>query len=176
MTAALYDAEQGSDNSGEPAKPSRGKGSRAPGLTGSDDPLSLEIYRAYPRQVARAAAIREIQRSLDRLQAFLNCDRPVAGARMLKAVQAYARTVKGTEAKFIPHPRTWFGQGRWEDLVDPQETKPEIKKSPKSMWAVEYERPPADSRAKPTLAEARFLNEDEALAFAEKVSGKVRRV
>ncbi len=182
MAAPLYTpAETGegtgtADNETDPPARKGGKGRPASGLTGANDPEALEVYEAYPRKVGRGAGVREIQRALDRLQAILESDRAKAATVLLAAVKDYARTVTGTEAKFIAHPRTWFSQGRWEDYVSKMQSgdQPKLKKSSGPIFAVEYLRQPTDSRAKPTLAEARFMDEEQARSFAERFGGKIR--
>lgn len=73
------------------------------------------IYQAYPRKVAKAAALRSI----------LQCLKKKKGGGpegLLAAVEAYAAAVAGwpeSEVEFVPHPATWFNGGRFED--DPAE-------------------------------------------------------
>lgn len=178
----VYDPDEAEGSEAMPdnqePKPVRngGKGRAAPGLTGANDPDALTVYNAYPRKIGRGAGIREIQRALDRLQSILECDRAKAASVLTEAVRDYARAVTGTEAKFIAHPRTWFSQGRWEDYVSKMQSggEPEAKKIVRQIFAVEYLRQPTDSRAKPTLAEARFTDNAQAQAFAERFNGTIR--
>lgn len=81
-------------------KPSRGKRE-------SESPQSLTLYGLYPRKVCKDAALKAIDKALAK--------KPFDA--LLLAVQAYVRKVArdGTEEKFIPHPATWFNQGRYED-------------------------------------------------------------
>lgn len=67
----------------------------------------LSIYKAYPRHVAPKRAYAAISKALQECPANT----------LLASVEAYARKVKadGTEERFIPHPATWFNQGRWGD-------------------------------------------------------------
>ena len=67
------------------------------------------IYEAYPRKVARPAAIQAIRRALQ-AKSF---------DWLLERVQKYAACVEGSSKKFIPHPATWFNQARYDD--DPKE-------------------------------------------------------
>jgi hypothetical protein len=67
------------------------------------------IYEAYPRKVARPAAIQAIRRALQ----GRNFD------WLLWRVQKYAECVEGSSKKFVPHPATWFNQARYDD--DPKE-------------------------------------------------------
>ena len=63
------------------------------------------IYQAYPRKVARPAAIQAIRRALQ-AKSF---------DWLLERVQMYAECVEGSSKKFIPHPATWFNQARYDD-------------------------------------------------------------
>jgi len=63
------------------------------------------IYEAYPRKVARPAAIQAIRRALQG-HSF---------DWLLERVQKYAECVEGSSKKFIPHPATWFNQARYDD-------------------------------------------------------------
>ena len=74
--------------------------------------LAVSIYDLYPRKVGREKAVQAI------LRAFLKVD-----PEMLKSkVEEYAAAVTKwprDRRQFIPHPTTWFNQGRWDD--DPAE-------------------------------------------------------
>lgn len=63
------------------------------------------IYAAFPRKVGRKAAEKAILKAL----------REVDAETLLGATQRFARLVAGKDAQYIPHPATWFNQGRWED-------------------------------------------------------------
>lgn len=80
-------------------------------------PKLNEIFAAYPRRVAKDAAIPEIERAIRRLQQERGTDIHGAHMYLLSRVKAYARSeqaVKG-EAKFIPNPDRWFREGRYND-------------------------------------------------------------
>jgi len=69
---------------------------------------ALEIYEAYPRKVAKPAAIRAIIGALDKT--------PLE--ELLAKTNAYASAVaqwNDDEKQFIPHPATWFNQERYND-------------------------------------------------------------
>lgn len=69
---------------------------------------AARIYAAYPRKVAKTAAMKAIVTALERTTADA----------LLAATTAYAAAVaKWPEAdrQFVPHPATWFNQGRYED-------------------------------------------------------------
>jgi hypothetical protein len=65
----------------------------------------VNIYDAYPRKVARPAALKAIARALKK----------VAPEKLLELTQAYAKAVEGDDPQFIPHPATWFNQERFND-------------------------------------------------------------
>jgi len=78
-------------------------------MTGTDD--AMAIYRAYPRKVGRAAALKAISKSL-KMTSF---------DELLEAVEAYSRSRVDEngqfrdDRKYAPHPNTWFNQQRWAD-------------------------------------------------------------
>lgn len=77
--------------------------------------LEIEsIYKAYPKKVAKAAALTAIKKALKELAAD-GTDDPVA--YLLEAVSEYAksRSVKEGDRQFIKHPSTWFNQACYED-------------------------------------------------------------
>jgi uncharacterized protein YdaU (DUF1376 family) len=69
------------------------------------------LYKLYPRHIGKAAAFKSIDKAL-KLKTF---------DELLLAVRAYVRkvTLETTEEQFIPHPATWFNQGRYEDDMTP---------------------------------------------------------
>ena len=69
------------------------------------DEQAMSIYMAYPRKVARKAALRAIKKAL--------LDEPFGD--LLDAVEEYAEARKGQDSQFTPHPSTWFNQERWAD-------------------------------------------------------------
>lgn len=63
------------------------------------------IYEAYPRKVGRPVAIRAIRKHLDK----------IGYETLLEKTQAYAKAVKDSDPKYIPHPSTWYSQERFND-------------------------------------------------------------
>lgn len=63
------------------------------------------IYAEFPKKVGRGAAMVAIQKALQKV------DEPT----LLAAVKRFAVAMSGKEARFVPHPATWFNQERWED-------------------------------------------------------------
>jgi hypothetical protein len=71
------------------------------------------VYRAYPRKVARGAALKAIEGALNRLES------PDPVAYLISKAKAFAESEAGNKGKFTPHPATWFNQSRYLD--DPKE-------------------------------------------------------
>ena len=70
----------------------------------ADDQVEA-LYEAYPRHVAKARAFKAIRAAL----------RKVGFEDLLSAVREYAAAVSRDDARFIPHPATWFNAERWTD-------------------------------------------------------------
>jgi hypothetical protein len=66
------------------------------------------IYSEYPRKVGKLAASKKIAEALKK----------VTFDDLLEKVKKYSESVKGKDVKYIPHPSTWFGQGRYLDEVE----------------------------------------------------------
>ena len=62
-------------------------------------------WKAYPRKVGKGAAAK----------AFVKALKQVSSAELETITARYARSVAGTEERFIPHPATWLNECRWED-------------------------------------------------------------
>ena len=65
----------------------------------------VDIYAAYPKHVAKEAALKAISRALKR----------ISFDELLSSVQAFAKAVEGSEKDLLPHPATWFNGGCWMD-------------------------------------------------------------
>lgn len=78
------------------------------------DELFKDFWAAYPRKVGRVAAKRE----WDRI-------RPTAEVVKQMADALEWQREQWDDPKFIPHPRTWLHNQRWEDeRPEPREAKP----------------------------------------------------
>jgi len=91
------------------------------------------IYKAYPRKVARKAALKAIRTAL----------RSKPAADLLEKTKAFADAMSrryGSDKQFIPYPATWFNEGRFED--DPAEWEPTA--------------PPSQPQARPEAAVKRI--------------------
>jgi hypothetical protein len=69
------------------------------------DEQAMALYRAYPKKVARAAALKAIRKALQ-LEGF---------GVLMEAVTAYAAARDGQDRQYTPYPATWFNQQRWAD-------------------------------------------------------------
>ena len=87
----------------------------------SDKSEQIFIYKAYPRQVGRIAALAEIVKAEARLVKEEGLSPLEARRTLYKATLLYARSPEGRnpDKTKVPHPRTWFHQGRYLD--DPKE-------------------------------------------------------
>lgn len=65
----------------------------------------VEIYEAYPKHVARKAALKAIATAL----------KEIAFDDLLQAVKDFSQAVAGSEKDLMPNPATWFNGGCWED-------------------------------------------------------------
>jgi len=78
----------------------------------SVDAVALIIYNYYPRKVGRTKALASI------IKCLMEGEDPVL---MRNATRKYAECVASwpeEEKRYIPHPSTWFNQGRFMD--DPE--------------------------------------------------------
>lgn len=76
------------------------------------------IYMAYPRKVGKQKAIAAIEKALKTIQAEGFDENGTQPHEWLLGVVlkfAAACTKAGRDPKFIPHPATWFNQGRYDD-------------------------------------------------------------
>jgi hypothetical protein len=70
------------------------------------------VYQAYPRKVAKPAALKAITKAIRDLAGRT----PPRDVAWLKGrVTAYAQTRVNEDPKFTPHPATWFNEHRFDD-------------------------------------------------------------
>lgn len=71
------------------------------------NPQVKTLYELYPKKIGKEAAIKAIEKAL-KMKTF---------EQLLLALQCYVRKIsrEGTDPQFIPHPATWFNQGRYDD-------------------------------------------------------------
>ncbi|SRR5216684_3965739 len=79
----------------------------------TDWPLNWfeEFWNKYPRRIAK----KDAARALDKVRR----SGEVEFQALLKAVENFARSVKGKDPQYIPHPATWINGGRWDDELGP---------------------------------------------------------
>jgi hypothetical protein len=81
----------------------------------------LAIYQAYPRKVARLAALKAIAKAVTYLAQWDGISPIEARRKLYKATLLYARSPDGQnpDRTKIPHPATWYNRGSYLD--DPKE-------------------------------------------------------
>jgi hypothetical protein len=77
---------------------------------GSDDQFE-QFWRKFPRKIAKKYARGIFRRVMQSGEVELD--------RLLKAVDDYARSVRGKDLQYVCHPSTWLAQGRWDDELGP---------------------------------------------------------
>lgn len=71
------------------------------------------IYQAYPRKIAKQAALKAIEKALKRLEG------PGEVAYLLAVTREYAQSPAGNNGEYTPYPATWFNRSSYLD--DPKE-------------------------------------------------------
>jgi len=94
-------------------------------ITSDDNPAPVptpeDIYRAYPRKIARRAAISRIEQAVGELSHRYDGDADAAAVWLLERVERFAGSpyVKANAGpdrrQFVKHPSTWFHQGCYDD-------------------------------------------------------------
>lgn len=74
------------------------------------------FWAAYPRHTAK----------LDAQRKFVLAARRVDPQEIVTGAVKFAKAVKGTEERFIPHPATWLNQGRWTDDQPSAQAKAQV--------------------------------------------------
>ena len=77
----------------------------------------LDIYLAYPRHVAKIAALKAIARAVRELGRAVG--EQEARQTIYEATRSFADSPAGNKGLYTPHCSTWMNQGRYLD--DPQE-------------------------------------------------------
>lgn len=84
--------------------------------------IDLMIYQAYPRHIAREAALKAIGKAATRMVKDRDAATPLDARRAIwTATTAYANSPAGRnpDRQYIPMPATWFNRGSYLD--DPKE-------------------------------------------------------
>ena len=66
-----------------------------------------QFRKRYPRKVAMAAAFKKIE--------ALKKTKAITFEQLIAGVERYATAMEGKDMKYIAHPATWIGQGRYDD-------------------------------------------------------------
>jgi hypothetical protein len=108
------------ENKDPPNPPAGGGGGKL--KRGPEVPLFAEFWAAYPRKVAKAAAVRAFTK--------LGPDRGLLDA-MLAAIRVQSDSPGWTKdgGAFVPHPASWLNGRRWEDEAVGPGQPPPLKKS-----------------------------------------------
>lgn len=72
------------------------------------EPYTAEFeawWSLYPRKIGKRKAVAEFQRAKKR----------IGLERLTASVKAFARTVQGREAQYIPYPERWLSRGQYDD-------------------------------------------------------------
>lgn len=98
-----------------------------------------EIYKVYPRRVAKIAALKAIQKAVTFLVHSEKITSLEARRKLYRATLQYARSLDGQnpDRTLIPHPATWYNRGSYLD--DPKEwqhggTNGTTQGSPANKW------------------------------------------
>lgn len=67
-----------------------------------------KFWTTYPRKVGKAAA----------KQSFFTALQKTNASKIIEAARDFGNSMQNQEKQFIPHPRTWLRQKRWEDVVE----------------------------------------------------------
>lgn len=103
-------AKPSKNNGSATVLPMAKDGSSSSSSSSNNTPAELagEIYEQYPRKIARAAGIKAIIKALNRVDSVTLREKTIA----------YAKSVKGKDPQYIPHPATWFNEERYSDPVE----------------------------------------------------------
>jgi uncharacterized protein YdaU (DUF1376 family) len=77
------------------------------------------LWQRFPRKVGRKKAMALLDKAVREVMEDFEHDEPTdAIIWMEERIDALAKEHKTTDPKFIPHPATWLGQGRYLDPVE----------------------------------------------------------
>jgi hypothetical protein len=81
--------------------------------TRADD--AERVYSQYPRKVGKAAALKAIERAIQRVTRSNKCEVETAVIFLISRTYAFAQSPAGQRGEFTPHAATWFNQDRFND-------------------------------------------------------------
>ena len=67
-----------------------------------------KFWTTYPRKIGKAAA----------KQSFFTALQKTKANKIIEAARDFGNAMQHQEKQFIPHPRTWLRQKRWEDKIE----------------------------------------------------------
>ena len=67
-----------------------------------------KFWTTYPRKIGKAAAKQSLFTALQKTNA----------KKIIEAARDFGNSMQNQEKQFIPHPRTWLRQKRWEDVIE----------------------------------------------------------
>ena len=67
-----------------------------------------KFWTTYPRKIGKAAA----------KQSFFTALQKTNAKKIIEAARDFGNSMQNQEKQFIPHPRTWLRQKRWEDVIE----------------------------------------------------------
>ncbi len=67
-----------------------------------------KFWTTYPRKIGKAAA----------KQSFFTALQKTKANKIIEAAREFGNAMQHQEKQFIPHPRTWLRQKRWEDKIE----------------------------------------------------------
>ena len=85
---------------------SRVEKSKEKDTTASDD--AERVYQAYPRKTAKQAGLKAINKALKTMTA----------EQLVEHLTSYSESVKEKDKQYLPHPATYFNQGRHLEPVE----------------------------------------------------------
>ncbi|QAU07149.1 replication initiation protein [Gordonia phage Asapag] len=74
-----------------------------------------DFWNTYPRKVGRKASV----------PAYASAIKTISEDELIEAARQYAAACKGSDPKFIAHPKTWLNQGRWDEFTASPSQTPE---------------------------------------------------
>jgi hypothetical protein len=87
-----------------------GKGGKKPIWTPhmGDNEVAELLFNMFPKDSRKLAGIKEIKKALSE----------ISFDELSKCVSAYAKSVRGTEKRFIPTAASWFLEKRWREILE----------------------------------------------------------
>lgn len=108
---------------GEPASVDHAPNMRPKRRLPMPDGALERLWAIFPRKVGKAKALALLERAIRDYATEWELDALDDAVEVMRErIDAMARQYRTTEPKFIPHPATWLGQGRYLDPI-PEETR-----------------------------------------------------